>query len=191
MDKKTKTIVIVVLAIVVLGGLYYGYNRWRQERLAMEFLKNMYGVTGGKTPGDLTGKLSGNIAAEIAKQTAKDEAEQKKEEAREAAKTPLDKFNETKEVSLVGKTSSVVKDMVEPKLTAIFGKIKPTLFKSCICSDVTLTEICLVLTETVLVVNFKCLSHYLMMILILEIILLFYFFFRLFSFHVLNSTNLQ
>lgn len=129
MDKKTKTIVIVVMAVVVLGGLFYGYNRWRQQQLANQILKEMYGVnTGllGKVAGG--GAISNQIAQEMAKQAAQDAAQQKADEAKEAAKTPQDKFNETKSVSLTGNTASLVKEKVEPELIAVFGEIKPTLF---------------------------------------------------------------
>jgi len=133
MNKKTKTIAIVAIVVVVLGGLYYGYNRWRQERLAAQFLKTMYGLESGKigTLGsDLAGKIPANLAAELAKQAAEDEIKQKEEEAREAAKTPEDRFNETKAVTLTGESSLLAKDSIEPQLTAVFGKIKPTLFSN-------------------------------------------------------------
>jgi len=133
MDKKTKTIVIIVLAIAVIGGLCYGYNRWRQQRLANQILKEMYGVNTGLLGGltnNNSGKLQEQIAKELAKQAAIEEAKQKADEAKEAAKTPEDRFNETKSITLTGKASSLIKDNVEPRLTAIFGKIKPTLFNN-------------------------------------------------------------
>lgn len=129
MDKKTKTIVIVVVAAVALGGAFFGYNRWRQQRLANQILANIYGINTGMM-GGLTGAgdIQGRIAQEIADQAKKDEAQQKADEAKEAAKTPEDRYNETKSVSLTGKTASLVKEQVEPQLAAVFGKIKPTLF---------------------------------------------------------------
>jgi len=130
MDKKTKTIVIVIVAVAVIGGALFGFNRWRQQRLANRILREMYGVNtglfGGLAGGG--GNVSGQIAKEIANQAAKDEAEQKKEEAKEAAKTPEDRFNETKTVALTGNTSALVKEKVEPQLNAVFGKVKPVLF---------------------------------------------------------------
>ena len=136
MNKNTKTIIIAVVIVAVLGGLYYGYNRWRQERLVSQYLKAVYGENAGAL-GGLVGGLNGGttgmskeLLAELAKQAAKDEADQKKEEIAEAAKTPEDRFDETKAVSLTGSMSSVLKSKIEPQLTAVFGKVKPTLFSN-------------------------------------------------------------
>ncbi|HNX11127.1 MAG TPA: hypothetical protein PKI61_03210 [bacterium] len=128
MDKKTKTIVIVIVAVAVIGGLCYGFNRWRQQRLANQLLRGMYGMNtgGGLFGGD--GKISDKLARQIAEEAAKSEAEQKADEAAEAAKTPTDRYNETKPVALAGAMSSVVKEKIEPILTKVFGKIKPILF---------------------------------------------------------------
>ena len=68
------------------------------------------------------------MAADIAEEAAKQDAADKKAAEEEAAKTPEDRFNETKEVALTGSTASVVKDNIEPILTTVFGKVKPVLF---------------------------------------------------------------
>ncbi len=127
--KKINPIVIVVIAVVILGGLYYGATRWRQQQYIKQLAK-MYGgdpsllsnLTGGNNG------LSDQMLQDIAKEAAKEEAEQKKEDAKEAAKTPQDKFNETKEITLTGDTSSIVKTTIESPLKAVFGNIKATLF---------------------------------------------------------------
>lgn len=128
--KKINPIVIVVIALVVLGGLYYGAKRWRQQQYVNQLAKLYGGNAGliGNLTGGGAGGLSDQMLKDIAKEAAKEEAEQKKEEAKEAAKTPQDKFNETKEVALVGNTSSIVKATIEAPLKAVFGNIKPTLF---------------------------------------------------------------
>lgn len=126
MDKKTKTIVIVVLAIVVIGGLYYGINRWRQQRLANQILKEAYGVDTGGLLGKLIG--GGGITNQIAQEIAKEEAQQKNEEAKEAAKTPEDKYDETKATTLIGEISPVVANEIEPAMKAVFGKAKITSY---------------------------------------------------------------
>jgi len=127
--KKMNPIVIVVIAVVVIGALYYGATRWRQQQYVKQLTK-MYGGDAGLL-GNLTGGNSGltdQMIKDIAKESAKEEAKQKEEEAKEAAKTPQDKFNETKEVALVGGTSSILKTTIESPLKAVFGNIKATLF---------------------------------------------------------------
>ena len=127
--KKMNPIVIVVIAVVIIGALYYGATRWRQQ----QYVKQLAKLYGGDTSllGNLTGGNNGitsQMLKDIAKESAKEEAEQKKEEAKEAAKTPQDKFNETKVVSLTGNAASIIKDTIESPLKSVFGDIKPTLF---------------------------------------------------------------
>ncbi len=127
--KKINPIMIVVVAIIILGGLYYGATRWRQQQYVKQLAK-IYGGDAGLLS-NLTGGNNGltdQMIKDIAQEAAKEEAEQKKEEAKEAAKTPKDKFNETKEVILTGNTSSIVKTTIESPLKAVFGDIKATLF---------------------------------------------------------------
>lgn len=130
MDKKTKNITIAVIAAVVIGGLYLGYNRWRQQRLASQVLQEMYGgnTAGllGKIPG--IGGISNQVAQEIAKEAAKEEVKQKEEEAKEAAKTPEDRFNETKEAAVIGKMLPAMDSEVRPATEDIFGKVKVTAY---------------------------------------------------------------
>lgn len=118
MDKKTKTIIGVIAAVVVLGGLYYGYNNWRTNQA----LKQLYGVDG------LNKGLSSGVLENIAKEAAKEEAQQKADEAKEAAKTPEDKFNDTKATTLAGEISPVVASEIEPALKAVFGQSKTTSY---------------------------------------------------------------
>jgi len=129
-SKKMNPAVIVVVAIVVIGALYYGTNRWRQQQYLNQLAK-MYGSDAGLL-GNLTGAGNGQINQEmlkkIAEEAAKEEAKQKQEDAKEAAKTPEDKFNETKSVALANSASVTAKSIIEPELIAVFGKIKPTLF---------------------------------------------------------------
>lgn len=127
--KKTNPIVIVVIALVVLGGLYYGATRWRQQKYINQLAK-LYGGDAGLL-GNLTGNKNGltdQMLKDIAKEAAKEEAKQKEEDAKEAAKTPQDKFNDTKTVEVTAAFSSALKNTVEGPMTAVFGKIKPTLF---------------------------------------------------------------
>lgn len=123
MDKKMKTIIIVVLVIVVGGGLFYGINRWRQQRLANKILKEVYGVNTG-----LLGKITGNsgIANQIAQEKANEEARQQADEAKEAAKTPEDRYNETEEMATYDAGTKAVADEAKQIVEKVFGKAKLT-----------------------------------------------------------------
>ncbi|MBI5732292.1 MAG: hypothetical protein HY982_02955 [Candidatus Magasanikbacteria bacterium] len=127
MNKKAKTIVVVVLAVVVVGGVYFGINRWRQQRLANQILKGVYGLDTG-----ILGKLTGGgtvpeqVAKEIAKQAAKEEAQQKTDEAKEAAKTPEDRYNETEEMATYDANSKAIANDAKEIIEKAFGKAKLT-----------------------------------------------------------------
>lgn len=127
--KKSNPIVFIVIALLVLAGLYYGAKRWRQQ----QYIKQLAEVYGGEAGllSNLTGGNSGlsqKIIEELAKEAAKEEAEEIKEEAKEAAKTPQDKFNETKEVSLTANSSSIIKSTIDSTLKSVFGSYKLILF---------------------------------------------------------------
>jgi hypothetical protein len=124
MDKKTKTIVIAVIAVVVLGGLAYGYNRWRQQRLANQILKSMYGVDAGLLGGLTGGKVQEQIAKEIARQAAQDALQQKNDEAKEAAKTPQDKYDATEEMPTYDANSKTIAGEAKDLVEKVFGKAK-------------------------------------------------------------------
>lgn len=126
MDKKT--IIIILAAIVVLGGVYYGVNRWREQRLANQILEEMYGVNTGVL-GGLTGDggtFQEQVAIEIAKQAAREGAQQKTDEAKEAAKTPEDRYNETEEMATYDANSKAVADEARDIVEEVFGKAKLT-----------------------------------------------------------------
>lgn len=126
-----KKIIIIILAVVVVaGGLYYGVNRWRQQQLANQILKEIYGVNTKGLLGNITtsggGVISNKIAQEIAKEAAKDAAKQKIDEAKEAAKTPEDKYNETKEMPTYDANSKAVAADAKNIVEKVFGKAKLT-----------------------------------------------------------------
>ena len=126
MDKKTKTIVIVILAIVVICGAYYGFNRWRQQRLANQILQNVYGVNAGLLGGLTTGKTQEQFVKEMAKQAAEDEAKRIMDEAKEAAKTPADKYNEAEEMPTYDANSQAMATMFKDIVDKVFGQSKLT-----------------------------------------------------------------
>lgn len=131
MDQKTKTIVVVVLAVLVVGGGFYGFNRWRQQRLANQILGQMYGLNtgmmGGFTGG---GKISEEYAKELAKEFAKDEIQQKNDEAKEAAKTPEDRYNDATEMGTYDANSKAVVSEAREFVEKVFGKAKATSVSS-------------------------------------------------------------
>lgn len=127
MDKKTKTIVIVLIALVVVGGLYVGVNRWRQQRLANQIFSEMYGVNAG-----LLGKLTGGgnvqaqVAKEIAKQIANEALQQKNEDAQNAAKTPEGKYKAIEEMTAYDAYSKIAATEARSIIEKVFGKTKLT-----------------------------------------------------------------
>lgn len=127
MDKKTKTIVIVVLSVVVVGGVYYGINRWRQQRMANQFLKEVYGVNAS-----LFGKLTSGVGVsnQIAQEMAREAAQQKLDEAKEAAKTPEDKYNATAEMPTYDANSKALSNQAKDIVEKVFGKAKLTSITS-------------------------------------------------------------
>lgn len=118
-----KTIIIIVVSLAVIGGVYYGFNRWRQQRLANQILKGVYGIN-TSILGKLTG--GGSIQEQMAKEAAKEEAQQKANEAKEAAKTPEDKYNETEEVATYDANSKATVNEIKSILDKVFGKTKLT-----------------------------------------------------------------
>lgn len=127
MDQKTKTIVVVVAVVLVVGGLYYGINRWRQQRLVNQYLKGAYGLNTGILGGlNGGGNVSDQVAKEIAKEIAKEEAKQQAEEAGEASKSPEDIYDDTKEMATYDANSKALADEVKKIMENAFGKVKLT-----------------------------------------------------------------
>ena len=131
-NKKTVTIVVIVLAVAIIAsGAYYGYNRWRQQRLVNEYYQALYGTSvpgmGGLLGGG-TGGLSADAISELAKlqaeEYAKQEVQDAADEAKEAAKTPTDKYNEAEAAYLSGNVSSLFDQVARSEVESIFGKCK-------------------------------------------------------------------
>ncbi|MFA5061867.1 MAG: hypothetical protein WC526_01855 [Patescibacteria group bacterium] len=124
MNKKTLIVVVVVVgALVVLGGIFYGYNRWRQQRIANQILSLYGGNTG------LLGKLTGGDANQIAQEMARQQAiEEANTAAQEAAKTPEDKYNATQEMQAYDDNSRTVSGAAKAIVEQVFGKAKLTSY---------------------------------------------------------------
>lgn len=111
--------VIVVLAVVVLAGGYWAWQRWQAERTAQQFLKG-WAALGG---------LSGREAEEYAKQLqalANESAESEVEEAQ----TPEQAYNAAEEVSMADKFVQDTNTEVQPILAQVFGGAKLTEYFS-------------------------------------------------------------
>lgn len=121
MDKKTKTIVIIV-AVVVVGGLVMGINRWQQQRAVRQYFKTAQGIETG-----LLNKITGGgITKEIAKEIAKEESNKVEEGNAEEAKTPADIYNATEEMTAYDADSKALVTSVRSIVEKVFGKAKLT-----------------------------------------------------------------
>ena len=133
MNKKTTTVVIIVVAVVIVGaGAFYGFNRWRQQRLVAKYFQELYG-TAAPTVGGLLGGgqgLSADTINELAKlqaeADAKADAEEAAREAAEAAKTPEQKFDETEAAYVTSDVASMFDDVAKSDVKAVFGDYKVT-----------------------------------------------------------------
>lgn len=96
-----KTLIIIVLVLVVIGGLYYG-NNWLKGRSVWQAFQDT--IKGTAQPGLGTG-TDGGVAV----------------------KTPEDLFKETEEVVLSSKTLPTFKDM-RLKVEKVFGESKVTSY---------------------------------------------------------------
>jgi|GEM_PF-1516443 len=131
-NKKTITIVVIVLAAAIIGsGAYYGYNRWQQQRLVSQYYQALYG-TGASGVAGLLGGGTGGLSADAikamadlqAEEEAKQEAEDAADEAEEAAKTPKQKYNEAEAAYLSGNVSPLFDQVARSDVEAIFGECK-------------------------------------------------------------------
>ena len=116
-----------MVAVVVVGCLYFGINRWRQQRLVNQYLKGAYGLNTGMMGGLIGGgDVSEKVAKEIAKEMAKADVQQKLDEAKEASKSPEDIYDDTKEMATYDANSKALADEVKKIMENAFGKVKLT-----------------------------------------------------------------
>lgn len=98
-----KKILIIVLVLLVVGGLYYGVNKWLNGRSIQQALQ---GMTDGAAQSGLGTVTDGG----------------------EAAENPKDLYNKTDEVVLSSKTLPIFTENVRPEIEKVFGESKVTSY---------------------------------------------------------------
>lgn len=112
--------VIVVLAVAVLAGGYWAWQRWQAERTAQQFLKG-WAALGG---------LSGREAEDYAKQLQGLANESAGGGTEETAQTPEQIYNATEEVDMANQFVKDTNTEVQPILAQVFGGAKLTEYLS-------------------------------------------------------------
>ncbi|MFH2136525.1 MAG: hypothetical protein ABII19_02745 [Patescibacteria group bacterium] len=111
MNKKVLVPVVVVLAVAVLAGGYWAWQRYEEQRAARQFLSGLAAL-GGANADDLQ-KL-----AESANKLAEANEES------EAARTPEEKYNATEEIQVDIPFVKKANDDIGSILSEVFGDIK-------------------------------------------------------------------
>ncbi len=150
MNKKTKTIIIVVLAVVVCGGVYYAYNNWRKQQLVRAYLTQcgvppamvgeamkqlsaqdmaaiQQGAAGGGALGGLASALTGagTVGGGVAGLFGGSSG-MPIEEDEEKPKSPEQLYDEAIEMQVFDDNSKFVVNETKPIIEQIFGKAKMT-----------------------------------------------------------------
>lgn len=112
--------VIVVLAVAVLAGGYWAWQRWQAERTAQQFLKG-WAALGG---------LSGKEAEDYAKQLQGLANESAGGGTEETAQTPEQIYNAAEEVDMANKLVQSANSEIKPILNEVFGGAKLTQYLS-------------------------------------------------------------
>jgi hypothetical protein len=112
MNKKILIPVIVVLAVAVLAGGYWAWQRYEQQRLAKQFLSGLAGLGGGNVS-DLQKWAEGmeNLAGE--------EADNEEKEL-----TPEEKFNVAEEIGVDTPFVNEIKGEMGSVISDVFGGAK-------------------------------------------------------------------
>lgn len=103
--------VIVILAVAVLAGGYWAWQRYEQQRLAKQFLSGFAGLGGGN-------------ASDLQKWAESMDALVDEENGEESEQTPEEKFNAAEEIGLDVAFVSKAKNDVGPIVSEAFGDIK-------------------------------------------------------------------
>lgn len=113
--------IVVVLAVAVLAGGYWAWQRWQAERAAQELLRN-WATLGG---------LSGKDADDYAKQIQALENSGLLNEStggEERAETPEEKFRATEEIQVDSAFVRKANNDIGPIIEEVFGEVKLSSF---------------------------------------------------------------
>lgn len=116
MNKKVLVPVIVVLAVAVLAGGYWAWQRYEQQRLARQFLSGFAGLGGGNASDLQKWAESVEALGEM------ENYEETGEEEREL--TPEEKFSAVEEIGVDTPFVSEVKNDIGEVLGDVFGGVK-------------------------------------------------------------------
>jgi len=117
MNKKVLVPVVVVLAVAILAGGYWAWQRYEQQRLARQFLSGLAGLGGGNAS-DLQ-KLAESVDALGGLENYGGEEE---------TATPEENFNATDELQVDSAFVRKANNDIGPIIKEVFGDIKLSSF---------------------------------------------------------------
>ena len=110
--------VVVILAVAILAGGYWMWQRWQAERAAEQLLR------GWATLGGLSGKEAEDYAKQMKALEDSGVWGDSTGGEEEKAKTPEEKFNATEEIGLEVSFVSNAKSNIGPIISEAFGDVK-------------------------------------------------------------------
>lgn len=116
--------VIVVLAVAVLAGGYWTWQRWQAQRAAEQLLR------GWATLGGLSGKEAEDYAKQLQGLEGFGAGNEVAGGGEEREQTPEEKFNATEEIQADSAFVRKANDEIGPIIREVFGEIKLSSFLS-------------------------------------------------------------
>lgn len=116
--------VIVVLAVAVLAGGYWTWQRWQAQRAAEQLLR------GWATLGGLSGKEAEDYAKQLQGLGGMGAGNEVAGGGEEREQTPEEKFNATEEIQTDSAFVRKANDEMGPIIREVFGEIKLSSFLS-------------------------------------------------------------
>jgi hypothetical protein len=114
---KITTPIIVIIALVVIGGGYFVYQKWQRQRVVNSFLNQL-----GVTDSSLFGTNINKIAEQIAKEDAEQEAQKNK--------SPSEKFADAEPVDIADNGHLSSAKSINNIIKTAYGDSKITGFTS-------------------------------------------------------------